>query len=417
MFKKTFARVQQTGKGEDLEYSLPFTQGERWFLARVTPVRVSSSGKKSVCFLARDISERKRTENSLRLFRALLDRTNDAIEVLDPDTLRFLDCNHRACADLQYSRSEILSMTAYDIDPLLTFEMHAAVIQNLRQSGFLETESLHRRRDGSTFPIRLSVSLVRADKDYLVAIVRNITELKNAESTLRNLSGHLLSAQDNERRSVAREIHDEIGSYITGINLSLGRIRSFLDEANPEHQAALRECRGLISEAGDRVRTISYLLHPPALDELGLKFALKALVEGFAARSGIKTTLKVSASVERLGPAEELTLFRVAQESLNNVLRHSQSKTARVTLVQDTQRMLLKIADRGIGLRSDFRSNPNNFSVGILGMQERLREAGGVFDIRNGLDGGCVVQASIPLQSAGFANVGRLAKFIDHADG
>src|SRR4029077_5445944 len=129
--------------------------------------------------------------------------------------------------------------------------------------------------------------------EQVACVFQDITERKQAESALQHLSGCLLRAQDDERRRLARELHDGIGTYISGLSLALGNIRTFLEENNPAHQRVISECKDLIHAAGGEIRTISYLLHPPTLEEFGLKSALEWLVRGFSDRSGINVSLKL----------------------------------------------------------------------------------------------------------------------------
>jgi PAS domain S-box-containing protein len=135
--------------------------------------------------MARDITERRRANHSLRLFRALIDRSSDAIEVIDPNTLRFLDCNESACHNLGYSREEFLSLRVYDIDPLVGETVAARLNKEMERSGFVIFESIHRRKDGSTFPVEVNLKTVRVERDYSLAVVRDITERNLAEEALR----------------------------------------------------------------------------------------------------------------------------------------------------------------------------------------------------------------------------------------
>ncbi|HCX29149.1 MAG TPA: hypothetical protein DHU55_05165, partial [Blastocatellia bacterium] len=125
--------------------------------------------------MARDITERRRANHSLRLFRTLIDRSSDAIEVIDPNTLRFLDCNESAYHDLGYTREEFLSLSAYDIDPLADERVAARLTEEMDRSGFVIFESIHRRKDGSTFPVEVNLKIVRLERDYRLAVVRDIT--------------------------------------------------------------------------------------------------------------------------------------------------------------------------------------------------------------------------------------------------
>jgi PAS domain S-box-containing protein len=145
------------------------------------------------------------------MLRALIDRSNDAIEVVDLVTLNFLDSNRKAFLELGYTREEFLSKTVYDIDPTVNPETYATARERLKESGTLTIEGVHRRMDGSTFPVEVSVSVVDLDSSCAVAEARDITERKAAEDSLRRLPGQLLRAQDEEWRRLAREVHDGIG--------------------------------------------------------------------------------------------------------------------------------------------------------------------------------------------------------------
>ncbi|HKB65592.1 MAG TPA: PAS domain S-box protein [Pyrinomonadaceae bacterium] len=149
-----------------------------------TPLRDSVSGAIAQLAITRDITERRRAEESLKIFRDLIDRSTDAIEVLDPKSLRFLDCNLNAHQQLGYSREEFLSLSAYDIDPCLNRALAARMVAEMEKSGFAVIESVHRRKDGSTFPVEINVKNIRLEKDYRLAIVRDISERKQAQERL-----------------------------------------------------------------------------------------------------------------------------------------------------------------------------------------------------------------------------------------
>jgi two-component system NarL family sensor kinase len=255
---------------------------------------------------------------------------------------------------------------------------------------------MHRRKDGSTFPVEVNLSLVQLDKVYLVGAVRNITDRKVAENTIRKLPGLLLRAQDEERRRIAMEIHEGIGMYVAGLNFTLGKLQTFLDQSNPEQRRTIDEAKDLIQSAVGEIRSVSYLLHPPTLEVLGLESALRWLVKGFVKLSGIKILLNIPRKIERLNRDSELTVFRVTQEALNNVYRHSKSRTAQITFWRECDSVKLEIADNGTGMMA--QGTPAHFTLGISGMKERITNLGGTFSIKNGPDGGCIVLADIPVE-------------------
>jgi signal transduction histidine kinase len=227
----------------------------------------------------------------------------------------------------------------------------------------------------------------------------DITDRKKFERALRHLSGRLLQAQDEERRKVARELQDGIGTYVSGLSLALGKIRTFLDDTNPEHRRALAECRELIQAAGGEIRSMSYLLHPPMIEVMGLESALDWLVRGFSTRSGIGISLQVAPDVGRLKPEVELTLFRVTQEALSNVHRHSGSSTAALRLFRERETVVLEVADQGCGLQPVTVGSPPELTVGISGMRERVEDLGGTFSIESVPGEGCLVRATLPVPS------------------
>jgi PAS domain S-box-containing protein len=158
--------------------------GERDFSVAYFPIEGPTRVERVVCIL-QDITVQKETERSLKLFRTLIDESNDAVEVVDPETLRFLDVNDKACWDLGYSREELLTMTVFDIDPMVNESVRAHLVERLHRTGFLLRDGVHRRKDGSTFPVEISMKLVPLGRSYVVAVCRDISERKRVEAELR----------------------------------------------------------------------------------------------------------------------------------------------------------------------------------------------------------------------------------------
>jgi signal transduction histidine kinase len=218
---------------------------------------------------------------------------------------------------------------------------------------------------------------------------------EHAESSLRTLSVRLLELQDQERRKFSRELHDSLGQYLVGAKMNLGILARSLPENNP----LIAECLKLLDQAVTETRTISHLLHPPLLDETGFASAARWYVEGFAKRSGIQTSLDMPEDLGRLSPSLELALFRVLQESLTNVHRHSKSRKADVSVKLSEAEVVLRIRDYGRGIPPDvldrFRSKRAHGGVGLAGMRERIHELGGRLEMDS--DGnGTQVLATMP---------------------
>jgi PAS domain S-box-containing protein len=471
-----------------------------------------------------DITERKHAEESLKLFRNLIDQSTDAIEVIDPATFRFIDCNQSAHQTLGYSREEFLNLTIFDIDPLADPSTIAQQDEEMKASGFATLESLHRRKDGTTFPVEIIVKLVRLEKDYRLAVVRDITSRKLAEKALREseeryrelfenakdaiyvhdlsgrytslnqaaekLSGYtreeiigkhfsnfvaprdlkhvrknlckkldaegetnyevdlitrdrrrvpieiisrliyengqpvgvqgtarditerkraqealqiysrrLIEAQEAERQSLARELHDEIGQVLTAVRINLQTVQSScLNDASLPH---VEESIVIVDEALGRIRDISLELRPSLLDDLGLASALRWYVDRYGQRTGIAT--EVLCGFEeggRLPRDLETECFRIAQEALTNVARHAQATRVRVQLDEGLEHLLLTIADNGIGFDGEklFQTAASALTLGLRGMRERVLAMNGRIEIDSAPGNGTKVRASFPLK-------------------
>jgi PAS domain S-box-containing protein len=219
----------------------------------------------------------------------------------------------------------------------------------------------------------------------MLAVMRDLTERKQGEEALRGLSTRLLQLQDEERRRIARELHDAIGQNLVGLVTNLTLAHRLAGKIDPKARQALSGGLEVAERCLKEMRTLSYLLHPPLLDEDGLASALAWYVKGFAERSGIKIDLKVSANFGRLPQEVETTLFRVVQESLTNVHRHSKSPTATLRLSRRATEVKLEITDKGQGMPAKALHSGNQKSgqlgVGIMGMSERARQLGGRLEI------------------------------------
>jgi signal transduction histidine kinase len=218
--------------------------------------------------------------------------------------------------------------------------------------------------------------------------------VRESERSLRSLTGRLLQLQDEERRRFSRELHDSLGQYLAAVKMNLDMFSS----SQPADRL-LSEAMHLLEQSIAETRTISHLLHPPLLDEAGFASAAKWYVEGFAQRSGIDVKVDFPTDVGRLPRPIELGLFRVLQESLTNIHRHSGSSKAEVALKLFPDQVVLEVKDYGRGisreLLDNFRNKGTNSGVGLAGMRERLRELGGQLEIRNA--NGTLISVAMPL--------------------
>ena len=181
------------------------------------------------------------------------------------------------------------------------------------------------------------------------AAARDISERKRTEEALRQLSGRLLRLQDEERRRIARQLHETTAQGLAGLAVNLSIVKSSAADLSPRASACLSESLELAEQCSREIRTLSYLLHPPLVDEAGLAPALRWYTAGFAQRSGIEVHVDVSPEFGRLPSEFELTLYRIVQEALTNIHRHSGSKTARICLERQPNEIVLTVADEGHG--------------------------------------------------------------------
>ncbi|MGD1076877.1 MAG: sensor histidine kinase [Candidatus Sulfotelmatobacter sp.] len=232
----------------------------------------------------------------------------------------------------------------------------------------------------------------------LARLESEITVREQKEEQLRNLSLRLMTLQDEERRRIARELHDSAGQTLAAMKMSIALIRQ-IGTAPPDLVRLVDDLNALTDEALQEVRTTSYLLHPPLLDEAGIASAARWFVEGFALRSGIQVDCDIPEKMERPPRDCELVLFRVLQESLTNVHRHSGASAASVRLKRDTDQLELEVGDNGKGIPEErlrrFNASVGTAGVGITGMRERVRELGGRLEIRS-IKTGTTISVALP---------------------
>jgi signal transduction histidine kinase len=217
-------------------------------------------------------------------------------------------------------------------------------------------------------------------------------QLEQANRELQQISSRILTVQDTERRRIARELHDGVGQYLAAIKMSCDV--ALLSSSKDEESAALQDALTVLERCTADVRTMSHLLHPPLLEEMGLAPAIPWYVEGFTERSGIEVKLELPTDLQRLPASIELTLFRLIQEGLTNIHRHSGSKIALIRLALKDDVVDLVIEDRGKGFGSG-NGQPVKIGVGMASMRERVRELGGEFRV-NSTSSGARLQAVLP---------------------
>jgi PAS domain S-box-containing protein len=244
--------------------------------------------------------------------------------------------------------------------------------------------------------VKAQEALAEAHRELEERVEKRTAELTAARDSLRELSARLLQVRDEERRRIARELHDSIGQLLAALSMNIGALNR--DGLPPDVSKNAADSLQLLDQAIREIRTMSHLLHPPLLDEVGLESTLRWYIDGFTQRSGLEVDLQISPSPERLPQDIELTIFRLVQECLANIHRHSGSKTASIRIHSQNGRLSLEVKDAGKGIPPEKQAavRDGRLGVGIRGMRERLRLLGGTLDIESSPDG-ATVRATLPI--------------------
>jgi PAS domain S-box-containing protein len=335
--------------------------------------------------------------------RTLL-QTTSAVEAIDDAVIgsnfdrKIVSWNKAAEVMFGWTAAEMIGQTTQRLTPDELLAEATAIKDRVRRGERINRfETIRKTKSGEIIEVSLSVFPLRDTGSKITgtcAVVRDLTDLKKAERRLRQLSWRLLRAQDEERRRIARDLHDSTAQTVVALSINLAKLAKPGDYLPAERrEELLANSLELAASTMRDLRTTAYLLHPPLLDDRGLRLALEWFVGGFQARSGIEVALEIDPEIERLPEAIELALFRVVQESLSNVHRHSESTVATIWLRRENGACVLQVRDCGRGLPPEATFEEG---VGISGMKERLAQFGGTLDISSHSQG-TTVTARLPL--------------------
>jgi PAS domain S-box-containing protein len=374
---------------------------------RYTPLRDRQGQVIGASGCSLDVTERMSVEAALReseeKFKRVFESSLDAIVITDLSAGRYLEVNGEFTALTGYSREEVIGRTAMELgiwtDDIGKLNDDRRELHDRRAVRNRETP--FHTKSGETRWALFSAAIVDiGGRPRLLSFVRDITERRRTEGELRELSGRLLQLQDQERRRIALELHDSTAQTLAALAMNLALVKKSETVLEPRSRKALEGAFRLADQCSQEIRTLSYLLHPPLLDEMGLTSALRAYVDGLAHRSGIAVSCELPAENERRLPREiETTMFRVAQESLSNIVRHSGSRTAKVRLRRNASHVTLEIRDQGRGIPAAVieRTDVKGLGVGIPGMRARVRQLGGSLHVTSG-PRGATIRVSLPLE-------------------
>mgnify|MGYP006292885747 CR=1 FL=1 len=375
---------------------------------RLTPV--DFQGRTHVLAIIRDITERVKAEQALRESRQLLQRTfaslSDAVFVISPGDRTIRTSNQAVEEIFGYTQDEVSGRnTAFlHVDQESYRRFDELSLPAINREGKFQGRFQMRRKDGSVFPSEHTVTEFldsRGQRAGVVSVVRDLSDRVRREERLRQLTDQLVRAQEDERRRIARELHDELGQALTAISLDLAGIdRGLPVDVPAELLERLEEARALVKEIDDRVNEIALNLRPSLLDDLGLIPALRWYTASFSERTGIAVLTDFQEAGPGLRDDIATALYRIVQEALTNVARHAGASRVTFALQISDHTVELSIDDNGSGFDASGVKNGGTLpGIGLIGIQERIHNLGGSLEIHSRPNRGTKVTIHLPLQS------------------
>jgi PAS domain S-box-containing protein len=422
IMKKWLADMAAGNPSED-EMRLRRADGEyRWFLVRTAPLRDEQRNVVKWYGVSIDIEDRKQAEEALRSTES--EQRHIAAQ-LERERARLVEAQEMA--KIGSWEAELASLSViWSEQTHRIFETDPSSFHPTRPKfrEFIHPEDRAKvdaafvasldKRSPSTVEYRIVMPNGRVkileerwqtfhDEEgnpiRVAGTCRDITDTVRAQEELRRLSGQLLRLQDEERRRIARDLHDSTGQDLVALATTLSQLHASIPSSSRKLRKLASQCQSLADRCIRDVRTLSYLLHPPMLDEAGLEDAIRHYAGGFTDRTGIELELEISPRLGRMKPHVELALFRVVQESLTNIQRHSGSPHAKIRVERDPGKFTLEISDKGGGISGGVRRRngkmPFGLGVGIPSMHERVALIGGQLDIESS-SSGTTVRVTIP---------------------
>jgi PAS domain S-box-containing protein len=388
-----FTKEQIAGGKPDPYESIGVRKDGTKFPIEIRERTTELQGRKIRVATILDITERKKTEEALKKEalrrKVLMAKSNDGIAIINQDH-KVVETNQRFADMLGYTPEEVIGLHTWDWEALMTEAEIRASFADLTKTNIV-FETRHRRKDGTTFDVEVSASGTKVgDEPMAFTICRDITERKQAEEKLlaakerlETLSKSSLKTLENERRYIAKELHDEIGQELTAITIHLENMQ-YLPNSTV-YKNHINEGIAIVERLIQKVRNLSFDLRPPILDDLGLSPALRWYLKRLDKEGGLSIHFIDNSSDHRMPMEIETACFRVVQEALTNVVRHAKARQVTIELKQEEKELQLTVSDDGIGfdVKSAKRQALLGESFGLLGMQERVALVGGRIDIES----------------------------------
>ena len=401
-FEACFERALEAKETQLIEYSLSIRGEPMWFEARVAP-----SNGEHLLTIVRDITESRRAEKALSesesRFATAFESNPQPMTLITLEDGRFIEVNQSFLNMSGYERDEVVGRTVFDLNLWETVGAREELLQQLQENGSVSNREMRvPTKDGDIRILLVSAERIEfAGQHCTLATSTDITERKQTEEWLSLLTARLLKSQDEERRRIAQELHDVTAQGIGLILLNLAYLKKATPEIDSRSKDKLAESIALGEQALREIRTLSYVLHPPLLDQAGLVTALQWYARGFTERCGIRIDFTEDRNNgHRMPPDVEHSLFRVVQECLTNIRRHTNSESASITLTRTEGEVVLQVRDHGPSLKFAGPTNGDgieSLGVGIPGMRHRLKQLGGELAVDSAPDG-TTVTATVPIR-------------------
>jgi PAS domain S-box-containing protein len=395
-FEQELKNIQRDGFIKGLMVVLT-KSGERRIWEYHNTLRTDGVSVPIVRGIAHDVTEQKRTERALRLseekFSKAFVASPFALVISTMEEGRLIEVNDSFVRIMGFTREESIGRTSFELGLWTAEADRDEIIKEIQDRGRVQSkEMVFQAKGGQHLVVNYSAEVIQlGGRGCLLSVCEDITKRKRADEELRRLSRQLLRLQDEERRKIARDLHDTTGQDLVALATNLSQLHETIPSSCRKGRKIAAQCQAVAERSLREVRTLSYILHPPMLDEAGLEDAIRHFAEGFGERTGIEVQLDVSPNFGRLPQEVELGLFRVVQESLINIQRHSGSYTAQIQLERNSDQVSLRIGDTGRGISASKQrqsgAHPLPLGVGIPSMEERVKQVGGKLQIESGNHG------------------------------